>query len=35
MEIYKIRVYNFIGFYCSNCSAHSNSLIIIGGTMEQ
>lgn len=35
MEIYKIRIYNFIGFYCSTYSACPNSLIIIGGTMER
>lgn len=35
MEIYKIRVYNFIGFYCSTRSARPNPLILIGGTMEQ
>lgn len=35
MEIYKIRVYNFIGFCCSTYSTFPNSLIIIGGTMER
>lgn len=35
MEIYKIRVYNFIGFCCSTYSTCPNSLITIGGTKEQ
>nr|DAY12657.1 MAG TPA: hypothetical protein [Caudoviricetes sp.] len=30
MEIYKIRVYNFIGFCCSTCPTCFNSLIITG-----
>lgn len=35
MEIYKIRVYTFIGFYYSTRSTCSNSLITIDGTTEQ